>query len=130
MATVLIVEDDPINMRVFTKILVKRGGFTVKGTDNVDEIFKLTEEGEIDLILMDVSLANSIYEGKPVDGIKLTQMLKANPKTAKLPIILVTAHAMEGNKELFLDQSGADSYLSKPIVDHQEFVNKIQALIP
>ncbi len=130
MATVLIVEDDPINMRVFTKILVKRGGFTVKGTDNVDEIFKLTEEGEIDLILMDVSLANSIYEGKPVDGIKLTQMLKTNPKTAKLPIILVTAHAMEGNKELFLDQSGADSYLSKPIVDHQEFVNKIQALIP
>lgn len=130
MATVLIVEDDPINMRVFTKILVKRGGFTVKGTDNVDEILKLTEEGEIDLILMDVSLANSIYKGKPVDGIKLTQMLKANPKTTNLPIILVTAHAMEGNKELFLDQSGADSYLSKPIVDHQEFVNKIQALIP
>lgn len=129
MATVLIVEDDPINLRVFSKILIKRGGFTVKGTDNVDEIFQWTQAGDIDLVLMDVSLANSMYEGKPVDGIKITQMLKANPQTAKLPIILVTAHAMEGNKELFLEQSGADSYLSKPIVDHQDFVDRIQDLI-
>jgi len=129
MATILIVEDDPINLRVFTKILVKRGGFEVKGTDQVDEILKLTQEGGIDLILMDVSLANSVYEGKPVDGIKLTQILKGDPTTATIPIILVTAHAMEGHKELFLEQSGADSYSSKPIVDHQEFVNKIQALI-
>ena len=129
MTTVLIVEDDPINLRIFTKILVKRGGFLVKGTDNVEEIFKLTEEGSIDIVLMDISLGNSTYQGKSFDGIKITQMIKANPKTSSLPIILVTAHAMEGNREIFLKQSGADSYMSKPIVNHEEFVNHIKSLI-
>ena len=96
MTTVLIVEDDPINLRVFSKILTKRGGLQVQGTEIVEEVLQLSQSGNIDAILMDVALANSVYEGKPVDGIKITQMLKADPKTANLPIILVTAHAMEG----------------------------------
>ena len=86
--------------------------------------------GEADIILMDVSLAHSVYQGKAVDGIKIAQMLKADPKTANLPIILVTAHAMEGDRENFLKQSGADGYISKPIVDHQQFVDQIMALLP
>ena len=130
MTTVLIVEDDPINLRVFSKILVKRGGLQVKGTEIVEEVLQYAQSGEIDAILMDVALANSIYQGKPVDGIKITQMLKADPKTADLPIILVTAHAMEGDRENFLKQSGADGYISKPVVDHQQFVDQIMALLP
>ncbi|MDJ0568779.1 MAG: response regulator [Pleurocapsa sp. MO_192.B19] len=129
MTTVLIVEDDPINFRVFSKILTKRGGLQVKGTEIVDEVLQLAQSGEVDAILMDIALANSIYEGKPVDGIKITQMLKADPKTAKLPIILVTAHAMEGDRENFLQQSGADGYISKPVVDHQDFIQQIISLI-
>jgi len=125
MTTVLIVEDDPINLRVFSKILTKRGGLDVKGTEDVEEVMRVAQAGEADIILMDVSLAHSVYQGKAVDGIKITQMLKADEQTANLPIILVTAHAMEGDKENFLTQSGADGYISKPVVDHQEFVNKI-----
>ena len=130
MKTVLIVEDDLINARVFSKILTKRGGMDVKHTENVDEVMAIAESGAVDIILMDVSLSHSMYEGKPVDGIKITQILKANPKTAGLPIILVTAHAMEGDRENFLSQSGADGYISKPVVDHQEFVDQITALLP
>ncbi|MFB2876934.1 response regulator [Floridanema aerugineum] len=130
MKTVLIVEDDPINLRVFSKILTKRGGLEVKGTENVDEVMQIAQNGQADLILMDVSLQNSSYQGKSVDGIKITQMLKADPQTAKLPVILVTAHAMEGDRENFLKQSGADGYISKPVVDHQEFVDQIMALLP
>ena len=129
MTTVLIVEDDPINFRVFSKILTKRGGLDVKGTEDVEEVLQFAQSGEIDVILMDVSLANSVYEGKPVDGIKITQMLKANPQTSALPVILVTAHAMQGDRENFLKQSGADDYISKPIVDHQKFINQIVALV-
>ena len=129
MTTVLIVEDDPINLRVFSKILTKRGGLQVRGTEIVEEVLQLAQSGEIDVILMDVALANSIYEGKPVDGIKITQMLKEDPKTASLPIILVTAHAMEGDRENFLKQSGADGYISKPIVDHEAFIHQIVSLI-
>ncbi|BAZ45260.1 two-component system, regulatory protein [Chondrocystis sp. NIES-4102] len=129
MTTVLIVEDDPINLRVFSKILTKRGGLQVKGTEIVEEVLQLAQSGAIDAILMDVALANSMYQGKPVDGIKITQMLKADPLTAQLPVILVTAHAMSGDRENFLQQSGADGYISKPVVDHEAFINQIVTLI-
>ncbi|MBD2463268.1 response regulator [Oscillatoria sp. FACHB-1407] len=130
MKTVLIVEDDLINARVFSKILTKRGGLEVKHTENVDEVMQIAQAGEADIILMDVSLSHSVYQGKPVDGIKITQMLKSDPQTAGLPIILVTAHAMEGDRENFLKQSGADGYISKPVVDHQKFVDQIMELLP
>ena len=130
MKTVLIVEDDLINARVFSKILTKRGGMNVKHTEDVEEVLKIAQAREADLILMDVSLARSVYQGQAVDGIKITQMLKADPQTANLPIILVTAHAMEGDRETFLKQSGANGYISKPVVDHQLFVDQIMALLP
>ncbi|MEA5618428.1 response regulator [Cronbergia sp. UHCC 0137] len=130
MKTVLIVEDDLINARVFSKILTKRGGLNVKHTENVEEVMKIAQAREADLILMDVSLSRSVYQGKSVDGIKITQMLKSDPQTESLPVILVTAHAMEGDRESFLKQSGADGYISKPVVDHQQFVDQILALMP
>jgi len=130
MRTVLIVEDDMVNARVFSKILVKRGGLAVKHTEDVEEVMTIAQAHEVDIILMDVSLAHSMYQGEPVDGIKITQMLKADPNTQNLPIILVTAHAMAGDRESFLSQSGADGYISKPVVDHQEFVDQIRALLP
>jgi two-component system, cell cycle response regulator DivK len=130
MKTVLIVEDDLVNARVFSKILKKRGGLSVRHTENVEEVMEIAQAGEADIILMDVSLSRSIYQGRPVDGIKITQMLKSDEKTAKLPIILVTAHAMQGDREHFLQQSGADGYISKPVVDHQAFVEQILALLP
>ncbi|HBE18592.1 MAG TPA: hypothetical protein DEG17_18660 [Cyanobacteria bacterium UBA11149] len=130
MKTVLIVEDDPTNLRIFSKILTKRGGFNVKGTEDVEEVMNIAHSGEADIILMDVSLARSSYRGMPVDGIKITQMLKSDTQTAYLPIILVTAHAMEGDRENFLKDSGADAYISKPVVDHQKFVDQIVALLP
>ncbi|MGD1804344.1 response regulator [Dapis sp. BLCC M126] len=130
MKTILIVEDDQVNARVFSKILTKRGGLAVKHTEDVEEVVKIAKSKEADLILMDVSLARSVYQGKSVDGIKITQILKADPQTDKLPIILVTAHAMSGDRENFLKESGADGYISKPVVDHQEFINQIKSLLP
>ncbi|GAB4334532.1 MAG: response regulator [Leptolyngbyaceae cyanobacterium] len=130
MKTVLIVEDDLINARVFSKILTKRGGLAVQHTENVDEVMQIAQERGADIILMDVSLSRSMYQGKSVDGIKITQILKSDPNTADLPIILVTAHAMEGDRENFLKQSGADGYISKPVVDHQAFVDYVLELLP
>ena len=128
--TVLIVEDDLVNARVFSKILTKRGGLAVKHTENVEEVMQIAQAKEADIILMDVSLARSVYQGQAVDGIRITQILKSNPDTATLPIILVTAHAMAGDREAFLAKSGADAYISKPVIDHQEFVEQIKKLLP
>jgi two-component system cell cycle response regulator DivK len=130
MKTVLIVEDDPVNVRVFSKILTKRGGLNTKHTEDVEEVMEIALSGEADIILMDVSLARSVYKGKAVDGIKITQMLKSDPKTKDLPVILVTANAMPGDRENFLEQSGADGYISKPVIDHEDFINQIKSLLP
>ena len=108
MTTILLVEDDPTNSLIFYKFLTKGGGFAVEVTQNVDEILSLTQSGAIDLVLMDISLPNSLYEGKPIDGIRITQVLKNNPKTGNIPVILLTAHAMTGDRETNLKLSGAD----------------------
>jgi two-component system cell cycle response regulator DivK len=125
MTTVLIVEDDPINLRVFTKILTKRGGLEVQATEEVDAVIHFAQSGAVDVILMDISLSNSYYEGKSIDGIRMTQLLKSDPQTHHLPVLLLTAHAMAGDREQFLQQSGADGYITKPVIDHQEFIDQI-----
>lgn len=130
MTTILIVEDEPTNVRVFSKVLTKRGGLAVKHTEDVAEVLQIAQSGEVALILMDVSLTRSVYEGKMMDGIKITRLLKANPLTMNVPVILLTAYAMEGDREKFLSQSGADDYISKPVIDHQAFVDQIKALLP
>ncbi|MFZ4639951.1 MAG: response regulator [Nodosilinea sp.] len=125
--TVLIVEDDLVNARVFSKILTKRGGLAVKHTEDVEEVIAIARGGEVDVILMDVSLSRSMYKGQSMDGIKITRLLKDDLETRHLPVILVTAHAMQGDREVFLSESGADGYISKPVVDHEQFVNQIKA---
>lgn len=130
MITILIVEDDPTNVRVFSKVLTKRGGLAVRHTEDVAEVIEIARSGEVALILMDVSLTRSVYEGKMMDGIKITQLLKADPLAMNVPVILLTAYAMEGDREKFLNQSGADDYISKPVLDHQAFVDQIKALLP
>jgi CheY-like chemotaxis protein len=102
----------------------------VKGTEDVEEVMKIAQAGDVDIILMDVCLAHSVYQGKPVDSIKISQMLKADAQASNLPIILITANMMEGGHEALLKQSGADGYISRPIVDHQKFVEQILALLP
>jgi CheY-like chemotaxis protein len=59
MTTVLIVEDDPINVRVFSKILTKLGGLEVRHTENVDTVINMARSGEVNIILMDICLAHS-----------------------------------------------------------------------
>jgi CheY-like chemotaxis protein len=130
MKTVLIVEDDRSNVIVFSKILTKRGGLAVKHTEEVAEVMEIVHSGAVDIILMDIDLRNSRYQGKAVSGIQISQMLKANPQTAKVPIILVTASVMEGDRENFLTLSGADGYIPKPVIDQQEFVAQILAMLP
>ena len=130
MKTVLIVGKDLIGARVFSKILTKRGGLAVKHTEKVEEVMQIAANGEADLILMHMSLLHSVYQGKSVHGIKITQLLKADPQTASLPIILVTAPAMADDQERLLELSGADGCISLPVVDHQYFVNQIKAFLP
>ncbi|MFO8040621.1 MAG: response regulator [Sodalinema sp.] len=129
MTTILVVEDDPINWMVFQKVLKRRGGLDSIHSENVEEVLQIVRSGQVAVVLMDVSLKNSHYQGESVDGIRITQLLKADPETAKLPVILVTANAMVGDREAFLKASGADGYIAKPILDHVGFVQQIKTVI-
>jgi two-component system, cell cycle response regulator DivK len=123
---VLVVEDDPHNAILFRKLLEKRCGYKVYLNESVVEILTLVRGGEIGLVIMDVSLNNSRWEGRAVSGVEICRMLKDDPRTAGIPVVLATAHAMRGDAEQLLVESGADGYIAKPIMDHEAFVQTIR----
>jgi len=123
---ILVVEDDPVNALLFRVILEKRGGFRVSVTESPDEMFAIVRDGNADLVIMDISLSHSRYNGAPVNGVDLCRMLKADPVTAATPVILATAHAMRGDAESLLKDSGAEDYIAKPIIDHPAFVAQVR----
>lgn len=129
MKHVLVVEDDPHNAVLFRKILEKRTGCRVTVTETTDEVLAITAAGGVDLVIMDVSLPNARWRGQPVSGVELCRMLRDDPRTAAIPLCLATAHAMRGDAERLLAESGADGYIAKPILDHDAFVRQVRALI-
>jgi CheY-like chemotaxis protein len=64
-----------------------------------------------------------------VDGLVLSRLIKDDPATAHIPVLLATAHAMEGDRERFLTASGADDYLQKPIYDPAVLVEKVNSVL-
>ena len=129
MTHAVVVEDDAMNALLFRKLLEKRCGCQVTVTESPDELLALVRGGGVGLVLMDVSLANSRYQGRSVNGVDLCRMLKSAPDTVGVPVVLATAHAMRGDEETLLAESGADDYVSKPIVDHDLFVERIRRAI-
>jgi len=123
---IVVVEDDAVNAVLFRKLLERRGGYQVTVTDSPDEVMSITRAGGIALVVMDVSLVDSWWEGKQVNGVDLCRLLKTDPQTIGVPVVLATAHAMRGDMERLLSDSGADDYVAKPIVDHDKFLEQIQ----
>jgi two-component system cell cycle response regulator DivK len=126
---VVVVEDDAMSALLFRKLLEKRCGCRVTVTESPAELLALARGGDVALVLMDVSLAHSHHEGRAVNGVDLCRLLKAEAAIRAIPVVLATAHAMRGDEQTLLAESGADGYLSKPVVDHQQFVDLIQGSI-
>jgi CheY-like chemotaxis protein len=127
---ILIVEDDPINVKFMKVVLTRKGGFDVAVSEDVAEIRSLAASGELAAIIMDISLSRTLYDGQKVDGIFITRLLKTDPATAAVPVILATAHAMSGDRERFLAETGAEHYLSKPIHDPDHFLGEVRKVLP
>jgi CheY-like chemotaxis protein len=124
--TVLVVEDDPANGLLVETILTRIGGFDVIRSDDGDEILEIVASRPISAALMDVSLKNSRVAGEKVDGVELTRRIRALPGGVGLPVILLTAHAMKGDRERLLFASGANDYIAKPISDQRALVDLVQ----
>ena len=129
MKHILVMEDDVHNAILFRKVLEKRGGYRVTVTESAEELFNQCRNGDVAVVIMDVSLTNTRLEGQAVNGVELSRRLKADPATARIPVMLATAHAMRGDDQKLLAESGADDYVSKPIVDHGAFAEHVRQCV-
>jgi two-component system cell cycle response regulator DivK len=105
-ATILVVEDNEKNMKLFRDVL-QAGGYRTLEAATGGQAVDLATAHLPDLVLMDIQLPD-------IDGIEALARLRADDRTAALPILALTAQAMEGDRERFL-AAGFDGYLSKPV---------------
>ena len=122
---ILVVEDDPANAVLVEAILSSVGGYDVICSDDGDEILEVIQGRPVLAVLMDVSLGNTRIAGCKVDGVELTRRIRDLPRGINLPVILLTAHAMKGDRERLLFESSANDYVAKPIIDQKGLVELV-----
>jgi two-component system cell cycle response regulator DivK len=129
--TVLIVEDHALVAKFYRMALERAGNFTCVVSEDVARILADVEAGRVHVAVLDVSLSNAHWQGRLIDGVELSQLLKQAAAAAgrRFPILLATAHAMAGDRERLLAASGADEYLEKPVFDAQLLVEKVRRLL-
>jgi CheY-like chemotaxis protein len=119
-ARVLVVEDNDMNMQL-VEYLLEEGGYQIVKAASGEEALATARNGEpVDLILMDIHLPG-------IDGLSVIREMKADPQTGAIPILALTAHAMRGDKDRFLE-AGCDGYISKPI-DVKTFLTSIKSYL-
>ncbi|HEY2090338.1 MAG TPA: response regulator [Thermoanaerobaculia bacterium] len=118
---VLVVEDNDMNMQL-VEYLLEEGGYAIVKATSGEEALALTrsETERPDLILMDIHLPG-------MDGLSVVREMKSDDRTNRIPILALTAHAMRGDKDRFLE-AGCDGYISKPI-DVKTFLTSIEQYI-
>jgi len=104
--TVLIVEDNELNMKLFHDLLEAHGYHILQTRDGM-EALQIARDHKPDLILMDIQLPE-------VSGLEVTKWLKDDPELKAIPVVAITAFAMKGDEER-IRQGGCEAYLSKPI---------------
>jgi two-component system cell cycle response regulator DivK len=104
--TVLIVEDNELNMKLFNDLLEGHGYATLQSRSGVEAV-ELARKNKPNLILMDIQLPE-------VSGLEVTKWIKSDDELRAIPVIAVTAFAMKGDEEK-MRQGGCEAYLSKPI---------------
>ena len=104
--TILIVEDNELNMKLFNDLLTAHGYDTLQTRDGL-ETLRIARENKPDLILMDIQLPE-------VSGLEVTKWIKDDPDLTDIPVVAVTAFAMKGDETKILE-GGCEGYISKPI---------------
>ena len=114
--TILIVEDEPKNMKLLRDLL-QRFRYEILEASDGEEGVKSAGEKIPNLILMDIMMPK-------MDGLEATRIIKANTQTKQIPIIALTSYAMKGDRERTIE-AGCDGYIAKPI-DIQEVLKTIE----
>ena len=123
---ILLVEDDYLLGRGTAKLLEKLGNHRVRLTHKATDVFKHCRSGLIELVIMDVNLPGTVWEGKEVTGVDLSRLIKSQIETAELPVVLLTAHAMNADRTNLIADSLADCLCTKPIADYGGFLSLLE----
>jgi two-component system cell cycle response regulator DivK len=115
-ARVLVVEDNDKNMKLVRDVLQATGYSTLEATTG-EQAVELALSQEPALVLMDVQLPG-------IDGVEALARMRRNERTAAIPVLALTAQAMSGDRERFLE-AGFDGYLAKP-VDVRELMEAVR----
>jgi len=116
---ILVVEDDPVTLR-FVRYTLEKAGYQVSTATNGLEGLKKAREGEHDLVILDLMLPG-------IDGFEVCYRLRAEPQTAKLPVLMLTAKAQDTDRDTAL-KVGADDYLTKP-ANPAEIISRVENLL-
>jgi two-component system cell cycle response regulator DivK len=116
MTLILIVEDNERNLKLVRDVLQVKGYTTIEARTAEDGI-KLAAERQPELILMDIQLPG-------MNGIDALRVLRADPSTAKIPVVAVTASVMQQDRKL-ITEAGFDGYIGKPIAI-KEFLGAVR----
>jgi len=119
MSSILVVEDNPLNMELATDLL-ETAGHVVRQARTAEEGIRLASIEQPDMILMDIRLPG-------MDGIAAIRALKTDARTNHIPTIALTAQAMKGDRDVAM-AAGFDGYISKPI-DTRTFAQQINDLL-
>lgn len=120
MATILIIEDNPANMKL-ASLLLRHAGHAVLCAPDAESGLTMARSARPDLILMDIQLPG-------MDGLAATALLKQDAATCAIPVIALTAMAMKEDRAKS-ESAGCDAYIAKPL-RHQELYAAIDALLP
>ena len=119
MATILVVEDTPANIKLVTMLLEKTG-YRVLQAETAEDGIRLARAHVPDLILMDIQLSGT-------DGLTAIRILKQDVLTRHIKMIALTAYAMKGDDQRMIE-SGCDGYIAKPI-RYQSFLEEVKRLL-
>lgn len=117
--TILVVEDNPDNMKLITWILEDEGHIVV-GVPSGEDCLTVLDQNKFDLILMDISLPG-------IDGKETTRRIRALPNYEKMPIIALTAHAIKG-EDVDIWASGVDDLITKPL-DEESLLARLRQIL-
>ncbi len=124
---IIIVEDDPFSQEFYLLLFEKKGYDCVIEEDG-DKLIKDIQNEYVDLIIMDINLRNTYFEGEKIDGVKLSRIIKQNEKLKSIPILLITAYSDSIVENKYFDESMAEDYIIKPITDFNKLINKVEGL--
>lgn len=118
-AKILVVEDNTVNLELFMD-LIKMGGHECIHSTKGEDVLEIVKREKPDLLLLDIQLPG-------IDGMEVGKILRADEETKGLKVIALTAYAMKGDKEMFLEK-GFDGYIPKP-VKMKEFLEAIEGYL-